>query len=547
VKSAVETLNPTRVKLTVEVPHEELKPSLDAALRAIASQMNIPGFRPGKVPTRLVEQRVGRPAVMQEAVNNALPELYGKAVEEAGVKPLGQPEVDIVELPMEEGEQFVFTAEVDVRPEITLPKYDALKVEVDALDDASVAEEAESRMTTLRQRFGSLATVERAAQDGDFVSVDLRAVIGDDEIDSVKGISYEIGSGNMLEGMDEALIGLSAGESKTFRAPLAGGDRAGEDAEVTVTLGSVKERELPELDDDFAQQASEFDTVEELQADVTKQARQAKMFAQGVQARDKILDLLLETVEFDVPQGLVDAEVHQHLDGEGRLDDDEHRGEVTDNTTKALRAQLLLDAIAEEQEVEVEQGELIEYLVMTAQQYGMDPSQFAQAMEQNQQVGAMVSEVARRKALAAVLEQVTVVDSNGQPVDLSAEIETDDLDEDAIEAAEEAGAAATAAESAPAAAEESPADDAAGADTPDTADAAAAEAPAKKAPAKKAAKKAAAEESAADETAADEPADAATEEQPAKKAAKKAPAKKAPAKKASAKAEADADGAEDEG
>jgi trigger factor len=271
------------------------------------------------------------------------------------------------------------------------------------------------------------------------------------------------------------------------------------------------------------------------------------MFAQGVQARDKILDLLLETVEFDVPQGLVDAEVHQHLDGEGRLDDDEHRGEVTDNTTKALRAQLLLDAIAEEQEVEVEQGELIEYLVMTAQQYGMDPSQFAQAMEQNQQVGAMVSEVARRKALAAVLEQVTVVDSNGQPVDLSAEIETDDLDEDAIEAAEEAGAAATAAESAPAAAEESPADDAAGADTPDTADAAAAEAPAKKAPAKKAAKKAAAEESAADETAADEPADAATEEKPAKKAAKKAPAKKAPAKKASAKAEADADGAEDEG
>lgn len=519
-KSAVENLNPTRVKLTVEVPHEELKPSLDAALRAIASQMHVPGFRPGKVPTRLVEQRVGKAAVLQEAVNNALPQLYGQAVEEANLKPLGQPEVDIVELPMEDGEQFVFTAEVDVRPEIALPAYDTLKVEVDALDDAGVAEEAESRMTTLRQRFGSLMAVERAAADGDFVTIDLRAVIGDEEIDTAKGISYEIGSGNMLDGMDDALIGLSAGESKTFSAPLAGGEHAGEDAEITVTMGSVKERELPELDDDFAQQASEFDTVEELRADLTKQARQAKLFTQGVQARDKILDLLLETVSFDVPQGLVDHEVHHHLEGEDRLGDDEHRAEVTENTTKALRAQLLLDAIAEQQEVEVEQGELIEYLVMTAQQYGMDPGQFAQAMEQNQQVGAMVSEVARRKALAAVLEQVEVVDSNGAKVDLSAAVDLgdDEDDEDGDDAAP-AQDVAPAAESTPAVEEAAPAEE------PEQ------EKPAKKAPAKKAAKKAAAE----DETSAPEP-----EEKPAKKAAaKKAPAKKA-AKKAEAAPEADA-------
>ena len=526
-KSAVETLNPTRVKLTVEVPHEELKPSLDAALRAIASSINIPGFRPGKVPTRLVEQRVGKAAVMQEAVNNALPDFYGQAVEEAKVKPLGQPEVDIVELPMEDGAQFVFTAEVDVRPEIALPAYDTLKVEVDALDEAGVAEEAESRMTTLRQRFGSLSTVERAAQDGDFVTIDLRAVVGGEEIDSVKGISYEIGSGTMLDGMDDALIGLSAGESKTFTTALAGGEHAGEDGEVTVTLGSVKERELPELDDDFAQQASEFDTVEELREDITKQARQAKMFAQGVQARDKILDLLLETVPFEVPQGLVEHEVHHHLEGEDRLTDDEHRAEVTENTTKALRAQLLLDAIAEEQEVQVEQGELIEYLVMTAQQYGMDPGQFAQAMDENNQVAAMVSEVARRKALAAVLEKVEVVDSAGEVVDLSAVIETDDLDETDIENAEEAGAQAVAEK-----AEEKGED----------------EQPAEKAPAKKAAAKKAAP--AADEAAQEEPADAdatdvaedadelaeAAEAKPAKKAAaKKAPAKKAPAKKAPAK------------
>ena len=529
-KSAVETLNPTRVKLTVEVPYEELKPSLDAALKAISSQIAVPGFRPGKVPARLVEQRVGKGAVMQEAVNNSLPELYGQAVEEAGVKPLGQPEVDIVELPMEDGEQFVFTAEVDVRPEITLPSYADLKVEVDTLDESAVAEESASRMTALQQRFGTLNPVERAAQDGDFVSIDLKAVIDGEEIDSVKGVSYEIGSGNMLPGMDEALIGMTAEETKTFTAPLAGGEHEGKDAEVTVTLGSVKERELPELDDDFAQLASEFDTIEELRADVDKQARQAKMFEQGVQARDKILDLLLETVQFEVPQGLIDAEVHSHLEGEGRLNDDEHRAEVRESSTKALRAQLLLDAIAEEQEVEVGQQELIEYLVMTAQQYGMDPGQFAQAMDQNNQVPAMVSEVARRKALASVLELASVVDADGATVDLGAVIETDDLelDEQAEAPAPQPAAKKAPAKKAPA--KKAAAKDEASAEEPSDAPAAdaapARKAPAKKAPAKKApAKKAAAKDEAADSGASDAA------------PAKKAPAKKAPAKKAAAKAE----------
>ncbi|MBW3086519.1 Trigger factor [Austwickia sp. TVS 96-490-7B] len=445
-KSAVETLNPTRVKLTIEVPYEELKPSVDAALKAISSQISVPGFRPGKVPARIVEQRVGKGAVLQEAVNEALPGLYGKAVDEAGLKPLGQPEVDIVEIPLEDGQQFVFTAEVDVRPEITLPDYSALKVEVDTVDEESIDKDAEQRLTLLRQRFGSLNTVERPAQDGDFVTIDLSAVIEGTEIDSVKGISYEIGSGNMLEGMDDALIGLSVGESKTFTGPLAGGDREGEDAEITVVLGAVKERELPELDDDFAQEASEFDTLEELQADVAKQARQAKLFEQGVQARDKVLELLLETVEFEVPQGLIDAEVRAHLEGEGRLNDDEHRAEVRESSTRALRAQLLMDAMAEQAEVEVEQQELIEYLVMTAQQYGMEPGQFAQAMEQNNQIGAMVGEVARRKALAAVLEQVQVVDSNGTTVDLSVVIDDEDADDEETSTEEAPAAEAKATE-----------------------------------------------------------------------------------------------------
>jgi trigger factor len=423
VKSAVETLNPTRVKLTVEVPFEELKPSLDAAYATIGSQIQVPGFRKGKVPSRIIDQRVGRGAVLQEAVNEALPQFYGQAVEENHVRPIGQPDVDVTEVPAEDGQDLKFTVEVDVRPEVQLPDYSGITVEVDeaTASDADIDE----RLTSLQERFGTLKGVERAVETGDFVSVDLDAVIGDDEIDAVKGVSYEVGSGTMLDGLDDALVGMTAGETKSFVAPLAGGDREGEAANVTVTVQSVKVRELPSLDDDFAQLASEFDTLDELRADVTKQAERAKKFEQGVQARDKVLEHLLDTVEIPVPDGIVEAEVHAHLEGEDRLEDEEHRAEVDANTRKALKAQFLLDAIAEKEEVSVEQPELIEYLVMSAQQYGMDPNQFAQAIDQQGQVPAMVAEVARRKALAAVLEQAKVVDTAGNEVDLNEVTATD--------------------------------------------------------------------------------------------------------------------------
>ncbi len=416
-KSALETLNPTRVKLTVEVPFEELKPSLDAAYKTIGSQIQVPGFRKGHVPARVIDQRVGRGAVLQEAVNEALPQFYGQAVEENKVRPIGQPEVDVTEVPAEEGQELKFTVEVDVRPEIILPDYSTLKNEVDKVELSD--EDIDEQLTSLRERFGTLVGVERAVETGDFVSIDLDAKIGDEEIDAVTGISYEVGSGNMLDGMDDALAGMTAGETKTFTAPLAGGDREGEEATVTVTVQSVKVRELPELNDDFAQLASEFDTLEELKADVTKQAERTKKFEQGVQARDRVLEQLLETIDIPVPDSIVEAEVHAHLEGESRLEDAEHRAEVEESTRKALKAQFLLDAIAEQEEISVEQPELIEYLVMSAQQYGMDPNQFAQAIDQQGQVPAMVAEVARRKALAAVLEKVTIVDTDGNPVDLN--------------------------------------------------------------------------------------------------------------------------------
>ena len=418
VKSAVETLNPTRVKLTVEVPFDELKPSLDAAYKTIGSQINVPGFRAGKVPARIIDQRVGRGAVLQEAVNEALPHFYGQAVEENKIRPLGKPEVDVTEVPAEEGQDLKFTIEVDVRPELELPDYEGIEVEVDVVDGEATSAEVEQRMTALRQRFGTLTGVERVAATGDFVSIDLAASIDDKEIDTAKGISYEIGSGNMIDGLDDALVGMGADETKTFTAPLAGGDNEGKDAEVTVTVQSVKERVLPELNDEFAELASEFDTMDELTADIQAQAERAKKFEQGVQARDKVLEHLLANTEIPVPDALIEAEVNQHLEGESRLEDDEHRAEVDENTRRAMRAQFLLDAIAEKEKVSVGQAELIEYLVMSAQQYGMDPNEFAKTVEEGGQISSMVAEVARRKALAAVLDKAKVVDTAGIEVNL---------------------------------------------------------------------------------------------------------------------------------
>ncbi|CAN5383150.1 trigger factor [soil metagenome] len=444
-KSAVETLSETRVKLTVEVDSAELRPRLDAAYATIAQQVTVPGFRKGKVPQRIIDQRFGRGAVVQEAVNDALPDFYSQAMQENELRPLGQPEVNLTELPMADGQDFIFEAEVDIVPNFELPDFAGIAVEVDPVEASE--EDVAERLENLRARFGTLVGVDRAAQNGDFTSIDLQAEIDGEEIDSVTGVSYEIGSKTMLDGLDEALIGASAGDTVTFTSPLAGGEHAGRDANCTVTLASLKERELPEVDDEFAQLASEFDTVEELRADIVKQAEQGVKFEQGVQARDRVLEQMLEMTEIPLPDALVNQEVESHLEKESRAEDDEHRAEVTESTRKAMKTQFLLDALVERDQVNVEQNELIEYIMMTAQQYGMNPNEFAQKLDQDNQVPAMVTEVGRRKALAGVLEAATVTDTDGNEVDLS-ELEEDeeaesdtpadvDLDDDASAAGAE--------------------------------------------------------------------------------------------------------------
>jgi trigger factor len=432
VTSTVEKLSPTRVKLAISVTPEELKPSIDHAYQHIAEQVNIPGFRKGKVPPPIIDQRVGKAAVIEHAVNEGLDRFYREALADHDLKALGRPEADVTKLPeiKDYSGDLEISVEVDVRPEFTVPEYEDMTVTVDAasVEDSEIDEELER----LRSRFGTLITVDRPAKTGDFAQLDLIARIGGNEVDTANGISYEIGSGELLEGIDEALDSLTAGEETTFESNLLGGDHEGETAEITVTLVAVKERELPEADDDFAQMASEFDTLDELKEQLREQVGRSKTVGQATEARTKLLDVLLEQVEIPVPEKLVEDEVHRHLEQENRLEDDAHRAEVTEASEKTFRQQLLLDAIVDKENVKVGQGELTNYVIQAASQYGMQPQEFADVLQQNGQLPGVIAEVARSKALATVLGKVTVVDTDGNTVDLSDFTATSD-EEDAFD------------------------------------------------------------------------------------------------------------------
>ncbi|WP_342660943.1 Trigger factor [Rhodococcus ruber] len=433
-KSTVEQLSPTRVRINVEVPFEELQPDFDRAFKALASQIRLPGFRPGKAPRKLLEARVGRGAVLEQVVNDAIPARYSEAVTANEVKVLGQPEVDITKL--EDNVELVFTAEVDVRPEIALPDFSTIEVTVDPVE---ITDEAvEEQLLSLRQRFGTLTGVERPVQDGDFVSIDLSATVGGEAVPeaSTTGLSHEVGSGQLIDGLDEALVGMSAGESKEFTTTLVAGDHAGDEAVVTVTVNSVKERELPSEDDEFAQLASEFDTLDELKADLRERVSRVKKVEQAGQIRDKVLDVLLETVEVPLPEAVVQAEIDGALhDAIHALDHDETKldelleeqgssreefdKDTRESAERAVKVQLLLDAIAEAEGTTVEQEELTERIFFQAQRYGIPPEQFIQQIGQANQLGAVYADVRRGKALGSVVDRATVTDTSGATVDTS--------------------------------------------------------------------------------------------------------------------------------
>jgi len=434
VKSAVETLGPTRAKLTVEVPFEELKPSLDKAYKTIAQQINVPGFRRGKVPPMVIDRQVGRGTALQEAINEVVPQKYVEAMQSHDLQPLAQPEVEVTRI--DDNEAIEFTAEVDVRPEITVPDWHGLSAEVDemAVSDEDVDEQVEA----LRERFGTLNDVERPAADGDFVTLDLVATQDGAPVEGaeVSGMSYRVGRGGMLEGLDEALVGMAAGEEKTFTSQLVGGDLVGQDVEVQVKVSQVQEQELPALDDEFAQLASEFDTADELAADVRTRLGNGKRLEQAAAARDAVLEKLLDQVEVPLPETMVADELterrqnleqqlayagmtlEKYLEDEGQTQE-EFEADLERRVRDAVAAQFVLDKVAGELEVGVDPQELSEHMVRRAQQSGQDPQEFANHMFEHNHIPELVAEIRRGKALAEIVESATVTDSSGNVVDLA--------------------------------------------------------------------------------------------------------------------------------
>lgn len=431
-KSTVERLTPTRVRISVEVPFAELKGDFDRAYKQLAQQVRLPGFRPGKAPAKLLEARVGRGAVLEQVVNDALPARYSEAVTTEELRPLGQPEIEVTKI--EDGEELTFTAEVDVRPDIDLPDLSELKISVDPIEVTD--DEVEAELAGLRARFGTLKGVERPAETGDFVSIDLSASVDGEDVPDGKteGLSHEIGSGQLIDGLDEAIIGLSDGESAVFTTKLLAGEHAGQDAEVTVTVKSIKERELPDPDDEFAQLASEFDTIDELRENLTEQVSRVKRIHQAEKIRDSALETLLELVEVPLPEGIVQAQVDSALHNAIHpLDHDEakfaealeEQGSSrekfdTDNreaAEKAVKTQLLMDAISDDLDIQVGENDLSERLVLMSRQYGVEPQQLVQLLQQNNQLPAIFADVRRGLAVAAVVEAATVTDTDGNVVD----------------------------------------------------------------------------------------------------------------------------------
>jgi trigger factor len=461
VKSTVERLSPTRVRINVEVPFDELKPDFDRAYKKIAQQVRVPGFRPGKVPARIIEARLGRGVVLEEVVNGAVPAKYSEAITSAeDLTPIGRPDIEVTEIA--DGDKLSFKAEVDVRPQIDLPDLTSLSVSV---DDVEVGDDdVQEQLENLRARFGTLAGVERPAQEDDFVLVDLSATVDGEPVEdaTTTGFSYQVGQGGLIDGIDEAITGLSADEERTFTTKLVAGEYADRDAEVTVKVTAVKERQLPEADDEFAQLASEFDTLDELTADLRERLGRVRRMEQVTQARDKVLDALVEATDVPLPETVVQAEidstlhdaVHPFEHDEAKFEEflvsqgrtrEQFDTETKEAAEKSVRTRLVLDALADREKTTVSEEELTERIVFQAQQYQMQPEEFVRRIQEAGQLGAVYSDVRRSKALIAAVRAATVTDASGSVVDMSdllgADEEEDAETGEVVEAAEDAPAA----------------------------------------------------------------------------------------------------------
>ncbi|MGH3854951.1 MAG: trigger factor [Pseudonocardiaceae bacterium] len=434
-KSTVEQLTPTRVKINVEVPFDELKPDFDRAYQKIGQQVQIKGFRPGKAPARILEMRVGRGAVLEEVVNGAVSAKWAEIVSAGEVHPLGRPEIEITKI--EDGDHLAFTAEVDVRPEIEMPSFAEIAVSVEGIEVTDT--DVDQALDGLRGRFGTVTVVERPTAQGDIVALDLSATVDGEEVAELAttDFSYQIGSGGFIEGIDDALLGAARGDERVVTTVVAAGEHAGRPAEVTVTIQAVKERELPAVDDEFAQIASEFDTVEEFRADLRTRLHRDKVLRQSTQTRDQVLQALLAATEVPLPESIVDSEFQsrlhdalrtfehdknrlgQWLEQRGQTEE-EFEADLRTGARETVKTNLLLDAIADAQQLSVSYDELSERIMYQAQRHGISPAEYVQRAQESGELRGMSANVRRVKALDTVVRQATVTDGSGNTVDLDA-------------------------------------------------------------------------------------------------------------------------------
>ena len=445
-KTTVDKLSDTRVKLTVNVPFAELDQEIDQAYAAIAQQVSIPGFRKGKAPRQLIDARFGRGPILEQVVNDMLPSRYEQAVKENDLKVIGQPDVDISKI---EDKDFVeFTAEVDIRPEFEVPDFSKISVTVPALK--ADEEDVDKALEELAERFGELKDTKRKMKTGDYAIIDITAEIDGEKIEdaSTEGLSYRIGDDDLIKGLDTALRGMKTGEDNEFTSTIQSGEHKDEEATIKVHVQQSKERKLPAMDDEFAQMASEFDTMDELRESTKTQVEETKKAEQAAQIRDEVLKSALSEVEFELPQSVVDEQAHSQLHQIlGQLAHDEKAlaqlleaqgtsreefdKQTREQAEESVRTQLVLDAVAEKEEPEVSQQELTDHILFTAQSYGMDPNQFIQQLQSNGQIANLFSDVRRGKALAAAICRTTVKDEEGNDVDVDqyfGEIEEEEND-----------------------------------------------------------------------------------------------------------------------
>lgn len=432
VKSSVENLNPTKVKISVEVPFAEFKPEMDKVFKEYAKQINLPGFRPGKAPARVIESYVGRGAVLEDAVNHALPEYYGQAIEEHNLAPMGKPQIDVTDTPAVEGPaggDLKFTVEVEVRPEVELPDFSKLSLTVDAVK--TDADAVKNELDNLRRRFASLKTVKRAAKEDDFVTLDLVTTVDGAEVDNMSQVSYHVGQGGLVDGLDAALTGMKAGTTKEFETQLKSGPHGGQTAQVSVKVEAVKVQELPAADDEFAMMVSEHDTIAELKKELKENVSRQKRGEQALAARDKLVEKLLEDLDFPLPEGVIAESLEAQVNAEASAEDKKHLRELVE---KDLRTEIILDTVAAQRQVNVTQQELLDFVLQTAQAYGMDPSMLLETAEKNHRIPGFIQEIARNKSIASALGEVQVKDSDGKKVDLTEFVGK--ADDDAADGAE---------------------------------------------------------------------------------------------------------------